>query len=853
MLVISANNIAVDYGGRTIFSDVALDISSEDRIGLVGENGAGKSTLMRVLAGQERPDEGVVVYAKGTRLGYLVQEPHFAPNDSVYDAVAGANEAVAALGARLAAIEASMAGADGGTSGVEALLEEYGAAQHRYEELGGYEQEARVRRVLEGLGFGDDAQRQPAERLSGGQKKLVGLARLLVMEPDVLLLDEPDNHLDFEGKAFLEAYLRDYRGAVVIISHDRYLLDRVAQGIVEVEDGAVTAWTGAYTDYVDQKEAHLQRQRELYRVQQDELRRQEEAMHRLVQWARQNPKFAGRAENMKKQVARKRAEMMDRPQLVRRRIKLDFGQHEGSRKVVTAEHLGLRVPGSDGQGGREVLADASFAVTFGERVGMVGPNGSGKSTLLKAIAGLIEPAAGTLRPGTTVRPGYYAQEQETLPSDQTPLEWIRHQKPLTEQAGINRLRRLLLTYEDMHAPIGRLSGGQRSRLQFERLMLGDYNLLLLDEPTNNVDIASAEVLESALQTFEGTVVIVSHDRYLLENAVDRILELPGNGTLQEYAGNYAYYLEHRRPREIPPVATAAREISAPRTGSPPTAPGRATIAADRASDAEQPEQHRNRPGFADEPRRPTVRRLHVALLGLPGSGKHALLAELAALAAARGPAGPGTGVALALGDTLVAELSAITLVGDNAVPLVVAARTAEALVLVQDLADETLGQFTTLRAALAASHIVPVPQPLPVSMRLRNKGGLIVTGCQDAAVSDGLMRWCRARHITHAEVNIRCEADTSDLLRYAEAAWQRVAGARARQAAIPDGGAASIFRPALIAGTRYDELDGGASDAGMAEQRLQATAPCFTCVATSTFDLDSLSRLRDALTALAGG
>ncbi|HEV7128089.1 MAG TPA: ATP-binding cassette domain-containing protein, partial [Ktedonobacterales bacterium] len=708
VLLIGANGLAVDYGGRTIFSEVSLDVLSGERIGVVGENGAGKSTLLRVLAGQEPPDEGQVVYSKGLRLGFLVQEPHFPEDQTVYEAVAGAHAEVATLALRLARIEATLAGVGIEPAHLEPLLEEYGTAQHRFEELGGYEHEARVLRVLEGLGFRDAIVRQPAERLSGGQKKLIGLARLLVTKPDVLLLDEPDNHLDFEGKTFLETYINEYPGAVLVISHDRYLLDRVARRIVEVEDGAIASWVGGYTAYVEQKEAHLLRMRELYQVQQEALHRQEEAMYRLVQWARQNPKFAGRAENMKKQVERKREEMMDRPMLVRRRITLDFGQHDGSRKVVTAHDLTVRVGAPPPGAGRTLLREAAFAVAFGERVGIVGPNGSGKSTLLKLIVGQIEPAGGELRLGLSVRLGYYAQEQETLPAGQTPLEWIRQQKALTEQAGISRLRRLLLTYEDMHAPIARLSGGQKSRLQFERLMLGDYNLLVLDEPTNNIDIASAEVLESALQEFQGTAIIVSHDRYLLDNAVDRILELPGDGTVREFLGNYSYYLEHRalpsppdlmreepsaagtgdahpthpdhdgmdqpkRPQPAVPDAHGPRSPARP-SGGTADAPGRASSAApdaprtpgaaDTTMHASQsleapsttgPVSSANTPAVAASTKppslaaersgstpasraasgathgqRPVVRRVRLALLGMPGVGKRTLLAELAA-------------------------------------------------------------------------------------------------------------------------------------------------------------------------------------------------------------------------------
>jgi ATP-binding cassette subfamily F protein 3 len=822
MLLIGANGLAVDYGGRTIFSDAALDIVSGERIGVVGENGAGKSTLLRVLAGDERPSEGIVTLAKGLRTGYLAQEPHFAPDETVYDAVAGAHTELAALGARLAAIETALAEPTADHAAMGEQLAAYGEAQQRYEALRGYAHEERVRQILEGLGFTPHMQAQRAENLSGGQKKLVGLARLLVIEPDVLLLDEPDNHLDFEGKAFLERYIGEYPGAVVLISHDRYLLDRVVRRIFEVEDGAVTSWPGGYTAYVEQKEAHLLRLREQFQVQREALRRQEEAMYRLVQWARQNPKFAGRAENMKKQVARKREEMIDRPVLTRRRIRVDFGQHDGSRKVVTATGLTLRAGGSQDPTTRALVSDASFAVAFGERVGIVGPNGSGKSTLLKALVGLLPVAQGELHLGATVRAGYYAQEQETLPAEETPLEWVRQQKALTEQGGISRLRRLLLTYEDMHAPIGKLSGGQKSRLQFERLMLGDYNLLVLDEPTNNVDIASAEVLESALQEFEGTAIIVSHDRYLLDNAVDRILELPGNGAVIEYLGNYTYYLEHRPAATVIPPA-AERTVPAAAPVAPPPTPGLLPKAVIRPEAAPRP--------------------VRLGVLGMPVTGKRALVTELRALAS-------GDEGALAITRDLDVEIG--TLGAGTGAELAAAARRAEALLLVQDLAGGAADQIGMQRTLLREHGIVAMPHPAPIVLRTRSKGGLVIDGTDDAALREALTRWCRARQITHAEISVRAVVPAADLEWYADAVWQRSGGTRARQQAEAFGRPALLLRLALVAGTRADEFpefDGGPE---RALAYLRALAPGFGCVVTSVFDLESLERLRAAILALAG-
>jgi ATP-binding cassette subfamily F protein 3 len=828
MLLIGTTGLAIDYGGRTIFSDASLDIVSGERIGVVGENGAGKSTLLRVLAGAERPSEGIVTLAKGLRTGYLAQEPHFAPDETVYDAVAGAHTELAALGERLAAIETALAEPTADHAVMGEHLAAYGEAQQRYEALGGYAHEVRVRQVLEGLGFTAQTQSQRAESLSGGQKKLVGLARLLVTEPDVLLLDEPDNHLDFEGKVFLERYIVQYRGAVVLISHDRYLLDRVVRRIIEVEDGAVISWPGGYTAYVEQKEAHLLRLREQFQVQREALRRQEEAMYRLVQWARQNPKFAGRAENMKKQVARKREEMSDRPLLTRRRIRVDFGQHDGSRKVVTATGVTLRTGGSKDPTARALLRDASFAIAFGERVGIVGPNGSGKSTLLKALVGLLPVAQGELRLGAAVRAGYYAQEQETLPPEQTPLAWVRQQKALTEQEGISRLRRLLLTYEDMQAPIGKLSGGQKSRLQFERLMLGGYDLLVLDEPTNNIDIASAEVLESALQDFEGTAIIVSHDRYLLDNAVDRILELPGNGAVIEYLGNYTYYLEQRPTATVTPPAV--EHTNQPLRITPAAAPVAPALAPTLPARAVARHEAAPRP-------------VRLGVIGMPGTGKRTLIAELSALAS-------GDDGALNLAHSLDVEIGTLGTGADA--ELGAAARRAEALLLVQDLAGSAADQITALRTLLREHGVVAMPHPAPIMVRSRSKGGLAIHATQDTAVREALIRWCRARQITHAEVSVRAAVPPADLELYADAVWQRSGGARALRQAEASGRPALLMRPALVVGTRGDEVPGFDGGPEHALAHLRALAPGFGCFVTSVFDLESLERLRAAMLEMLG-
>ncbi|MBI4769648.1 MAG: ABC-F family ATP-binding cassette domain-containing protein, partial [Chloroflexi bacterium] len=412
------------------------------------------------------------------------------------------------------------------------------AALEEFTALGGETYPGRVRETLLGLGLGQgDFDKLPAQ-LSGGQKKLVGLARLLLARPDVLLLDEPDNHLDLPGKVWLERFIRDYPGAVVLVSHDRYMLDAVATHIAEIEDGRLTTFAGDYTGYVVDKEQRLARQEELYQIQQREITRMERALKRYAQWVQVSDKFASRVRAMETRLAR--MDRRERPVLERRRMDLALSGWRGSNKVL--EVVGVRKSfGDDGRPLREV----NLLVRHGERVGLIGANGAGKSVLLRAILGEEAPDAGEVKIGPGVKPGYYAQEHETLNFEQTPLEAVRLARPLSEQSAVAFLNRYLFSYRQCSQKIGQLSGGERSRLQLALLVLSGANFLLLDEPTNNLDIASAEVLEAALTEFEGTVLVISHDRYFLDGVVNRIVELE-DGRLAEYAGGYSDYLAARR-------------------------------------------------------------------------------------------------------------------------------------------------------------------------------------------------------------------------------------------------------------------------------------------------------------------
>ena len=542
MLLVNFSKVSKDYGGNPVFQDIDLEIIEGERIGLVGENGGGKSTLFKLIAGLEDPTGGGVSRRRNLTIGYLWQEVD--PGQShktVFEAVSEVTQELVALPLMLSELEAKMADPDvaGDEDALTAILEEYGKAQERFEALGGYTLEHKVEAVLHGLGFGPDWYDIEVGMLSGGEKKLVNLARILIKMPDLLLLDEPDNHLDLEAKAWLEQYIQSYPGTVMIISHDRQLLDRAVKKIFELEDGKISVYTGNYSYYFEERQRRLLKQYELYTVQHDEIKRLEASMHRLKGWAKLNDKLANRAEDMVKRIERARQEAVDKPILTRDKIKVNLDADRSGKKVLEVKGL------SKSYDGRVLFEPFDFTLIYGERVGIVGANGSGKTTLLKTMMDMLPADSGLVKIGASVVVGYYAQEQETLPFESTPLDFIRRLKAMNEPQAISFLHGLLFSYEDIHTPIRRLSGGEKSRLQLARLMLTDANFLLLDEPTNNLDIASVEVLEAALEEFDGTILTVSHDRYYLDKIVTKILAIGDDGRVRLYPGNFSYYFERR--------------------------------------------------------------------------------------------------------------------------------------------------------------------------------------------------------------------------------------------------------------------------------------------------------------------
>jgi len=536
MIAIHLDHIAVNLAGREIVASLDWEIHDDRCVGLVGPNGAGKSTLLKIIAGELVQDGGNVFRAKGLTIGYLPQDVTLDPDRTAWQEALTASEHIARLERELARVEVKLG--DPAVYGDEKALTRTLDAQarllHEYEAAGGPVYESRVRETLRSLGFSDDDMSLETTALSGGQKKLVGLCKLLVTRPALLLLDEPDNHLDLEAKGALERTIVNYEGAVVIVSHDRYLLDAVADEIADLEDAQIKVYLGNYSEYAFEKRTALLRQQQRYSIQQREIKRIETAGKRVLQWGRQydNPKLVRRGKAILARLDK--IERIPRPVLERRTMGLVLNGWRGSNKVL--EVVGLE----KSFGENHVLRGLNLLVRHGERVGLVGPNGAGKSLLLRMILGQDEPTAGEIVVGPSVRVGYYAQQHETLDYSQTLMDTIRRAAPMTEGNAVAFLGKFLFGYRQTTQKIGSLSGGERSRVQLALLMLSGANFLLLDEPTNNLDIASAEVLEDELDEFEGTVLAVSHDRYFLDRVATRIVELD-EGTLTEYIGGWSDY------------------------------------------------------------------------------------------------------------------------------------------------------------------------------------------------------------------------------------------------------------------------------------------------------------------------
>ena len=538
MIQIQLSNISLVLGATHIFDNLSWEIQRGQKIGLIGANGAGKSSLYKLIIGEYAAEQGgSLTRSRGLTVGYLAQTPELDLSQTALESAIDGNPRVAEVRNELIRVEESL-GAPSVYENERRLgraLDSQQSLIEEYDALGGDTYGARVEAILLGLGLPSGDLSKPLNTLSGGQKKLVGLARLLLLHPDVILLDEPDNHLDLPGKVYLEKLIREYDGTVVIVSHDRYLLDAVVTHIAELEDGKISVFEGDYSTYSLDKEARLARQAELYKVQQREVGRLEAAIKRFAIWGKiyDNEKFSIKARSMQKRLDK--MDKMDKPITDRRKMDLKLRGYRGSNKVL--ELAGVE----KAFGAHHVFDGLNDTIWHGERVGLIGPNGAGKSVLIRMILGNEMPDLGEIKLGPSVTVGYYAQEHETLDFAETLLDVVRFTGNMSAAKAMSLLSKYLFTYEQAQGKVGNLSGGERSRLQLALVVLSGANFLLLDEPTNHLDIAAAEMLEIALEDFIGTVLIISHDRYFLDRTVERLLVIE-NRDLARYLGGYSEYL-----------------------------------------------------------------------------------------------------------------------------------------------------------------------------------------------------------------------------------------------------------------------------------------------------------------------
>ena len=538
MALLQLRGAVKGFGARTILTGLDLDVEPGSRVGLIGPNGAGKSTLLRLLAGEEALDGGELTQRRGLVVTYLPQQ--------VEGDERGALATVRAARPELAELEAELARVDAQLGSLGDDLERMARVLRRQEELveqwtagGGPGFEGRARALLLDVGLGEDDLAKPTRVLSGGRRKLVALAACLVRDPDVLLLDEPEAHLDVAARERVEALMRSFAGAVVAVSHDRYLLDETVTEIAELTDGWIRRWPGNYSAYTVARELELQRRQQQYVTQQKEIARLEAAIRRFEDWARRvvNEGHIKQARNKQRMIDR--MEKVDRPVLERRRIALELRPHSrGGERVVELAAAGVSL------GGRAILSDVDLTVVRGERVGIVGENGAGKSVLLGLLAGELRPETGERKAGPSIRFGHLAQNRRPEDPRATPLELVRRAAPISDGEAVSRLLKFLFAYEQVRRPLETLSGGEWTRLQLLLLMLRGANCLLLDEPTNHLDIESVEMLEAALEGFDGTAVFVSHDRYFLDRMADRILEVE-DGRVRSYDGGWSWWRSRR--------------------------------------------------------------------------------------------------------------------------------------------------------------------------------------------------------------------------------------------------------------------------------------------------------------------
>lgn len=533
-MILSCNNISKSFGTDVIIKSCSFNIEDHEKAAIVGINGAGKSTLLKIITGIEPADTGLVTLAKDKTLGYLSQQQNLNSDNTIYDELLSVKQYILDMEAQLRSIENQMKSAD--DTALETLMKKYSDLNHEFELNNGYAYKSEITGVLKGLGFAEEDFTLNVNTLSGGQKTRVALGRLLLSKPDIILLDEPTNHLDMESISWLENYLLNYSGAVLIVAHDRYFLDKIVSKIIELDNGNATVFSGNYTDYASKKAILRNMQLKEYLNQQREIKHQEEVITKLKQFNRE--KSIKRAESREKML--NKMKFVDKPEILNDKmdIKLEPNVISGN-DVLTVDNL------TKGFDGTVLFDNICFQIKRGERVALIGNNGTGKTTILKLINGIIPADSGSIYLGAKVNIGYYDQEHHVLDPDKTIFDEIRDAYPDLNNTQIrNTLAAFLFTNEDVFKYIKDLSGGERGRVSLAKLMLSNANFLILDEPTNHLDITSKEILENALNSYTGTVLFVSHDRYFINSTATRIIEL-ANKTVVNYIGNYDYYLEKK--------------------------------------------------------------------------------------------------------------------------------------------------------------------------------------------------------------------------------------------------------------------------------------------------------------------
>lgn len=531
-MILSCQNISKAFVENQVLKNVSFHIEDHEKAAIVGINGAGKTTLLRIIVGEMTPDDGQVVLAKDKTLGYLAQNSTVDTSHTIYEELLSVKADLLRLEEKIRECENDMKHADG--DALEDLMKQYTSLTHAFETGGGYLYRSELVGVLKGLGFTEDEFSKPVATLSGGQKTRVALGRLLLQNPDLIILDEPTNHLDMNSIAWLETYLLNYKGAVLIVSHDRYFLDRIAGKVIEIDQSKATTFMGNYSDYAVKKEQLRVAAWNAYMNQQRDIKHQEEVIEKLKSFNRE--KSIKRAESREKMLDK--IEVIEKPSEVRTDMKLTLTPRILSgNDVLTVEHLAKSFDS------HKLFTDVNFEIKRGEHVAIIGDNGSGKTTLLKILNGLVPADQGTFRLGSNVEIGYYDQEHHVLHSEKTLFEEISDDYPYLNNTQIrNVLAAFLFTGEDVFKRISDLSGGERGRVSLAKLVLSNANFLILDEPTNHLDIMSKEILEDALNGYEGTILYVSHDRYFINRTAHRILDLT-EGQFISYVGNYDYYLE----------------------------------------------------------------------------------------------------------------------------------------------------------------------------------------------------------------------------------------------------------------------------------------------------------------------